>query len=333
MPKNKVDKELVFLWGILIIVIVMLGFSIFSIWKPIQQKSSTSTNPMMQKMSMMSLTDFDKAKGRELMDKDNDGICDFCGMPIEMCLDSGEMQCSMDPNSKIGKLGTQHIHSDLKIYINGNQFDFSPVADRHEKQMHGDMSIKDTSAFIHIHPATAPEKAGDVLHMHSTGINLGHFFESIGLKLTKECINSLDGKSYCNGAKNKLKMFSNERQVNSFEDQVFNDLDKILITYGDEDEQEIKKQIESITDFAKLHSEKSAESSSQIQLPDNVKSAAPMKFASIEEEIEYMKKNAKNPNNIDVELAVRNMDKNLDGICDKCGMAILHCIETGMQDM
>ncbi len=72
---------------------------------------------------------------------------------------------------------------------------------------------------------------------------------------------------------------------------------------------------------------------SQIKLPSNIQSSAPMKFSSFEEEVEYYKKNTKNPNNIDIEKAVRNMDSNLDGVCDSCGMAILHCIESGMEDM
>ncbi len=72
---------------------------------------------------------------------------------------------------------------------------------------------------------------------------------------------------------------------------------------------------------------------SQIKLPSNIQSSAPIQFKSFEEEVDYYKKNAKNPKNIDVEKAVRNMDENLDGLCDTCGMAILHCIEQGMEDM
>lgn len=72
---------------------------------------------------------------------------------------------------------------------------------------------------------------------------------------------------------------------------------------------------------------------SQIKLPSNIQSSAPMKFSSVEEEIDYYKKNAKNLKNIDIEKAVHNMDANLDGLCDKCGMAILHCIEQGMENM
>lgn len=71
----------------------------------------------------------------------------------------------------------------------------------------------------------------------------------------------------------------------------------------------------------------------QIKLPPNIQSSAPIYFKSFEEEVEYYRKNAKNPNNIDIEQAIRNMDKNFDGQCDKCGMAILHCIENGMENM
>jgi len=73
--------------------------------------------------------------------------------------------------------------------------------------------------------------------------------------------------------------------------------------------------------------------SSNIKLPANIQSSAPINFKNFEEEVDYYKRNAKNPNNINIEKAVRNMDKNLDGQCDKCGMAILHCIESGMENM
>jgi len=76
-----------------------------------------------------------------------------------------------------------------------------------------------------------------------------------------------------------------------------------------------------------------AQQAPQLKLPANIQSSAPLNFASFEEEVAYYKKNAKNPKNIDVEKAVRNMDANHDGLCDKCGMAILHCIEQGMENM
>lgn len=76
-----------------------------------------------------------------------------------------------------------------------------------------------------------------------------------------------------------------------------------------------------------------AVTASPVKLPANIQSSAPIQFKSFEEEVDYYKKNAKNPNNINIGQAVRNMDANLDGVCDTCGMAILHCIEQGMENM
>ena len=46
----------------------------------------------------------------------------------------------------------------------------------------------------------------------------------------------------------------NGKESNEFENCVFKDLDKILISYGNENEEQIKNQINSITNFASLHS-------------------------------------------------------------------------------
>lgn len=225
--------EKILWYGLLGIALFTLGFSIFSLLKPFSVVEETRV--MGQRMSRMTLTEFDMAKGREFMDKDNDGECDVCGMPVEMCLDSGQLQCNMGGDATIGILGSQHIHADWKVYVNGVPFDWSPYADLHERQMKGDFSITGTSAFIHIHPSESPEKSGDVLHMHATGIPLWLFFESIGVKLPE------DITLYVNGEIEKEGL-----------NYVFNDLDKLLLTNSD-DESDIKLQLNSITDFSKSH--------------------------------------------------------------------------------
>ena len=236
----------------LVVLVIVLVSSIFSTIEIFKMPKKESSNVMSQKTSRMSLTGFDKELAIEFMDKNHDGRCDVCGMPIEQCIDSGQLECSMDPNAKIGILGSQHIHADWKIYIDGKEFDWLPYADRHERQMAGDQSVKDTSAFIHIHPAQSPEKAGDVLHMHATGVPLWIFFKSIGIDFSKDCITLENKDKFCNDSNKKLKFFVNGKESNEFENYVFNDLDKILISYGDESEEEVKNQLASITDFAKL---------------------------------------------------------------------------------
>ncbi len=179
--------------------------------------------------SAMTMTEFDKQLARQIMDKDGDGRCDACGMPVDLCIDSGQLQCNMDPKGTIGILGSQHIHADFKVYINGKPLDFSDKA--HMERMRAGRPV---SSFIHVDSgAPAPEKTGDVMHMHATGVPLSIFFESVGITLPKN-----------------MKVYVNQKPISDWQNYVFNDLDKILITNG---KGSLGEQLTSITDFAKIH--------------------------------------------------------------------------------
>ncbi len=179
--------------------------------------------------SAMTMTEFDRQLARQMMDKDNDGQCDACGMPVDLCIDSGQLQCNMDPKSTIGILGSQHIHADFKVYVNSKPLDFSDKA--HMERMQAGQPV---SSFIHVDSgAPAPEKTGDILHMHATGIPLQIFFKSIGVELPTGT------QAYVNG-----------KEISDWQNYVFNDLDKILITNSIDD---LQMQLNSVTDFAKDH--------------------------------------------------------------------------------
>ena len=72
------------------------------------------------------------------------------------------------------------------------------------------------------------------------------------MDFNKDCI-TIENEKFCNNSNKKLKFYVNGKESNEFENYVFNDLDKILITYGDESEEEIKAQLAEITDFGKNH--------------------------------------------------------------------------------
>ena len=220
----------IFLCLVLAFALFVLFFTAKSFFFPSEKIDQQTQQPTMQaSTSKMSLTPYDKELAREMMDKNNDGKCDACGMPVEMCMDSGELQCSMDSNSKIGKLGSQHIHTDWKIYINGGELSFE--GKDHMGRMKNNLPV---SSFIHVDSGSpVPEKTGDILHMHATGVPLWIFFESIELKLP-------DG----------MKAYVNGKEISDYKNYVFNDFDKILITDGIGDLQE---QLNLITDFAKNH--------------------------------------------------------------------------------
>jgi len=235
----KKDYEKISLYGLLLIVVAILIFSVYSFIAPLKSSAVDSVKQV-PTMSKMSLTSYDKELARKMMDKNNDGKCDACGMPVEMCIDSGQMQCNMGSESTIGVLGMQHIHSDFKVYINGKTVDFARP----------DYYMK--SSFIHVDDNQNKEDASGVIHMHATGVPLWIFFESMGMEFEKDCFTVDSGVKYCNNAEKSLKFYVNGKENIEFGDYIFNDLDKILISYSDKDK-DTSNQLNTITDYAKNH--------------------------------------------------------------------------------
>ncbi len=230
--KTKKDYDNYIICAVLVVAFIAVAFaghSLFKFYFPSAASAIETVPTGIAAASAMQMTEFDKQLAKQMMDKDNDGRCDTCGMPVEMCMGSGQLQCNMDPKSTIGILGSQHIHADFKIYINDKLLDFSDYA--HMERMRAGLPV---SSFIHVDSgAPPPEKTGNVLHMHATGVPLWLFFKSIGLELPAGM------KAYVNGI-----------QINDWQNYVFNDLDRILIT---DDVTGLQGQLNSITNFAKSH--------------------------------------------------------------------------------
>lgn len=241
-PKVKVDKRkrakqkekivICFIYLVLAFAIIVLFFTAKSVFFPTNTVVEETTNQgiaQVPTVSRMSLTPFDITLAKQFMDKNNDGKCDVCGMDVNVCIESGQMQCNMGSESSMGVLGSQHIHADFKVYINDQPVYLSDRA--HMNRIREGLPV---SSFIHVDSgAPTPEKTGDVLHMHATGVPLWIFFESIELELP-------DG----------MKAYVNGKEISDYKNYVFNDLDKILITDGVGNPQE---ELNSITDFAGKH--------------------------------------------------------------------------------
>ena len=146
--------------------------------------------------------------------------------------------CSNEKNS-FGPLRSAHNHADIKVYILGNAMDFSlPQYQLQDKLTHFE------------------NWDGDVVHTHATGITLGYIFKTLGMGISGECLKLDTGNEYCSVGNAKLNIFakninSDWEKISYVADYVIQDMGKILVTYGTESEEEIKEQMESVTDKAK----------------------------------------------------------------------------------
>lgn len=147
----------------------------------------------------------------------------------------------MQALSGIGALGSAHIHADVKVYINGKPIDFS----QKKYQL--------ASSFIHFE-----DGIGDVVHVHATGMTLGHLFKSLGMDFNNNCVVA-EGQSYCNAADKTLKLYVNGQLGNEFDNNAIRDMDKYLVSYGNDNEAQIRQQLDSITSLAPKYSADKAE--------------------------------------------------------------------------
>ena len=130
----------------------------------------------------------------------------------------------MPPDS--GPLGGIHIHAGLLVLIYGQQFDFTSTA----------YQLK--SPYIHFEKGN-----GETVHMHAANVTMGFLFGNLKIGLDDKCYTFPDARKFCTDDKYTLKFYINHHQVPDLANYVFKDNDKMLISYGNENDTQINEQL------------------------------------------------------------------------------------------
>ncbi len=125
-----------------------------------------------------------------------------------------------------GDLGSAHAHAAILVKIFGDEFDFSTPA----------YQIK--SPWIHFEG-----RDGTTIHKHATGIDMGFLFDSLSLEVDDKCYIFQDGRNFCTSDEFSLKFYVNGEKVDDIRDYEIMENDRILISYGDETQEEIAAQL------------------------------------------------------------------------------------------
>ena len=145
-------------------------------------------------------------------------------------LSSHVTPAGMPPGS--GPLGGIHIHSGLLVDIYNQQFDFTSTA----------YQLK--SPYIHFEKGN-----GETVHMHASNVTMGFLFNTLKIGLDDKCFIFPDKRQFCTSDKYTLKFFVNNHQIPDLKDYVFKDQDKMLISYGNENDTQIKDQLAKVDGF------------------------------------------------------------------------------------
>ena len=125
-----------------------------------------------------------------------------------------------------GKLGDEHIHASLLVKIFGDKFDFTTP----------NYQVK--TSWIHFE-----NQDGDTIHRHSTGVELEFLFNSMKIAMDDECFVFPDGRQFCTNDDYTLQFYINQQKVDDLRNYIVQEDDRILITYGNEDQEAIEKQL------------------------------------------------------------------------------------------
>lgn len=149
--------------------------------------------------------------------------------------------------SQPGQETPYHSHADFKVVLDGKEYNFSQ-----EKYMTAAATEK--SSRVHLH-----DLDGKIIHVHAKGVTLGEFFRTLGMKFTVNCFETDSGEKYCNNGNQTLKLLVNGKPNNLLENYEILDLDRVLVSYGNENRAELQQQIDSVSDRACIFSGKCPE--------------------------------------------------------------------------
>ena len=125
-----------------------------------------------------------------------------------------------------GKLGDEHIHASVLVKIFGDKFDFSAP----------NYQVK--TSWIHFE-----NQDGDTIHRHSSGVELEFLFNSMNIAIDNQCFIFPDGRQFCSNDDYSLKFYVNQQKVEDLRNYIVEEGDRILISYGNEDQDAIDKQL------------------------------------------------------------------------------------------
>lgn len=89
-------------------------------------------------------------------------------------------------------------------------------------------------------------QAPNVIIVKKEGITWGDFFKTLPMSLSSECLTTGTGQSFCNGEAGTLSFYINGERVSNALDIEISNEDRLLVSFGSQNEAEIKSQLSQI---------------------------------------------------------------------------------------
>jgi hypothetical protein len=143
-----------------------------------------------------------------------------------------------------------HYHANFGLFINGKRDEFKSFTYYEEVSSCGGNDLMNPKIRTHLH-----DNKNSVVHVHDSAATWGHFFANLGYTLGNTLVKTDDG-IYIDGQDGKkLTFWLNGQPVSSVANKTIGDLDVLLVSYGDENTKDLRKQNDQIKKDAKTYDE------------------------------------------------------------------------------
>lgn len=105
-----------------------------------------------------------------------------------------------------------------------------------------------TAAMYHNRPSDVFIEASNpnIVHVKKAGITWDEFFKTLPMKLTRDCLTTGTGQTFCTSSSQTLKFYLNGRQASNALAKIIESGDQLLVTYGSETDEQIEKQFQQV---------------------------------------------------------------------------------------
>lgn len=138
-----------------------------------------------------------------------------------------------------------HYHANFAIFINSKQEKFESPLYYEEVQ-----SCSSEDEDNPLHRAHMHGNVNSVVHVHAHAVTWGHFFNNIGVGLTKNLIETEQGIYIDDEGDQQLTFYLNGQEVDSVTNKLINSEDTLLIDYGKPNKERLEQQYASIQNLA-----------------------------------------------------------------------------------
>ena len=145
-----------------------------------------------------------------------------------------------------------HYHANFAVYLNGTREQFkSPRYYEEVAICSQGRGITTPEARAHLH-----DSDNSAIHIHDHAVTWGQFFNNIGWSIGPDFIQTDNGVSYREADASKLHIFINNQDytgLTSIANRVIKDKDRLLVSYGNQDDATLMKEAAVVPATAAAH--------------------------------------------------------------------------------